>query len=220
MLKRYLSKLSLALLLSSASTYAAPFTIQLQDSSGQALQNAIVELVDESPVTPDTTLSPAIMDQVHKRFSPDLLVINAGQAVSFPNSDNIRHHVYSFSTAKPFEIKLYAGKTQAPVAFNQAGVVIVGCNIHDSMVGSIYVAKNEVQTSNEMGTVTFDKMPHSGQVTIWHPLQTAPPEQRVLMNLNELAHQNNDNIYIVQLDVTAAKPRDTFGDTFGDQSGY
>jgi plastocyanin len=39
----------------------------------------------------------AVMDQRARRFEPDLRVVAPGSRVAFPNSDNIRHHVYSFS---------------------------------------------------------------------------------------------------------------------------
>ena len=89
---------------------------------------------------------------------------------SFPNSDNTRHHVYSFSAPNPFEIKLYSGTPTEPVAFNQPGLVVLGCNIHDNMVGYIYVAKpNEhVWSSNEQGSVTINGLLPS-TVEVWHP---------------------------------------------------
>ena len=34
--------------------------------------------------------------------------------MSFPNRDNIRHHVYSFSSPKKFELPLYIGTPAAP----------------------------------------------------------------------------------------------------------
>jgi plastocyanin len=74
------------------------------------------------------------------QFSPMVIAVEQGQSVNFPNSDNIRHHVYSFSKAKRFETKLYANKPEAPVVFNQPGLVVLGCNIHDSMVGYIFVS--------------------------------------------------------------------------------
>ncbi len=77
----------------------------------------------------------AIMDQRNLAFVPDVLVVQTGTAVDFPNSDQVRHQVYSFSDAKTFQLALYAGRAHAPVVFNRAGLVTLGCNIHDSMLG-------------------------------------------------------------------------------------
>ncbi len=77
------------------------------------------------------------MDQQGHQFVPHLLVVQAGTEVTFPNSDNVSHHVYSFSPTKPFELPLYKGDVYPPVTFEKAGIVVVGCNIHDSMLGYI-----------------------------------------------------------------------------------
>jgi hypothetical protein len=82
------------------------------------------------------------MNQIYSSFVPRVLVIQKNQRVSFPNRDDIRHHVYSFSIPKAFEIKLYKGKEIPPVVFDTSGIVVLGCNIHDSMIGYIIIADN------------------------------------------------------------------------------
>jgi hypothetical protein len=52
----------------------------------------------------------------------------------------VRHQVYSFSPAKVFELPLYAGTPAKPVLFEKPGVVVLGCNIHDWMLGYVYVS--------------------------------------------------------------------------------
>lgn len=79
------------------------------------------------------------MAQQGKQFLPGVLVVPVGTSVHFPNRDSVRHHVYSFSPAKKFELKLYTGTPANPVVFERAGVVTLGCNIHDRMVGWIVV---------------------------------------------------------------------------------
>jgi len=58
---------------------------------------------------------------------------------TFPNSDQIQHQVYSFSAPKTFKLSLYAGHKYPPVIFDRPGLVTLGCNIHDGMIGYIYV---------------------------------------------------------------------------------
>ncbi|NVK56452.1 MAG: methylamine utilization protein [Alteromonadaceae bacterium] len=164
------------------------------DNNGDPIVDAVIALSTAPPknVTDATTtlLPPAIMDQVDKQFVPDILVIQQGQTVSFPNSDNIRHHVYSFSSPKPFEIKLYSGTSVAPLLFDKSGIVVLGCNIHDSMVGYIYVRDDSPswQTNSE-GQVEIGEF--QGEVFIWHPDLSLNHTERLAFDIDVT---NNTNI--------------------------
>ena len=159
----------LSLLLSSAPLQAASLQAELLDERGQALANAVLTLRSSSasaagPLT-------AIMDQRAQQFAPNVLAVRSGTSVEFPNSDNIRHHVYSFSLAKRFELRLYQGTPSEPVTFDKPGVVVLGCNIHDWMVGYIYVTDDPwFAVSDEQGHLHLDQLP-AGRYTVslWHP---------------------------------------------------
>jgi plastocyanin len=194
--------------------HSANTLIQIKDGDGQPLKNAIVEVIGPSSTSDVASSEPEIMDQVNKRFLPDLLLIKQGQSVLFPNSDNIRHHVYSFSPAKQFELKLYAGKPKSSVEFEQNGVVIVGCNIHDSMVGSIYVAKNSAMITGSDGKINLDIDLTTDKISVWHPLQQKSPEEREVFDLNKATPINGH--YLFSIKTAPPLARDTFGDTFGD----
>ncbi len=187
---------------------AAEVTLKVVDQYNKPLKGVVIELPN-SPRALGANLPVAVVDQVDKRFVPDLKLIQAGQRVSFPNSDNIRHHVYSFSPAKPFELKLYAGKPESPIAFDQPGVVVLGCNIHDSMVGYIYVAEGEAFTTDHTGIANIPIVPPPTQVFIWHARQTQGPEQR---ELRKLTQQKGEHLLI--LPIQPATPRDTFREKF------
>ncbi|MFK7733497.1 MAG: methylamine utilization protein [Pseudomonadales bacterium] len=166
--------IAVLLLSSSQLMFAIEFTVV--DQHGKPLSDAVVELLTEPVRT--VAAQPAIMDQKHRRFAPRVLAIRKGRQVALPNSDNVRHHVYSFSPAKTFEIKLYKGVPGAPMKFDTAGLVTLGCNIHDGMIGYIYVAEHEhVGVSNESGTVSFDTTASSPTtLRYWHPDQLAAKE--------------------------------------------
>jgi plastocyanin len=117
---------------------AASLHVQVRDPAGNAVANAAVYAVPEHPMEREAAPR-AIIDQVNRRFVPRISVIQAGTSVSFPNSDNIRHSVYSFSPPKIFTLKLYSGVPASPVVFDKPGVVVLGCNIHDSMVAWVLV---------------------------------------------------------------------------------
>ena len=93
----------------------------------------------ESPALPPAPPVHAIMDQVNLAFVPDVLVIPVHSTVQFPNSDAVSHQVYSFSSARQFQLPLYRGKPYPPVTFDQPGIVTLGCNIHDNMLAYIVV---------------------------------------------------------------------------------
>lgn len=180
--------------------------VEIIDQDGSPVVNAVVSVADDS-ITANLS-EVAIMDQVDKQFLPKVLVINKGQQVSFPNSDDIRHHVYSFSTIKPFEIRLYKGSTEEPILYDKAGIGVLGCNIHDNMVGYIYVADNEqARVTNQLGQVELD-ISDIQQVTVWHPdlgvgsteklkvkLQMTDGIQRGQVTLNKVAAKEQQNTF-------------------------
>jgi plastocyanin len=182
----------------------------VEDQNGQKLSNAVVEVHQTNNPLVSTNLPIAIMDQVDKQFLPELIVVQKGQYVNFPNSDNIRHHVYSFSQAKPFQLKLYSGQPKTPIIFDQQGVVVLGCNIHDSMVGYIYVANSDyVYKTDKSGQVSLPAtMTLPIEVSIWHPLQTAPLENKKIVTINA------QKKLVVTVNTSSPEPRNTFGSKF------
>ena len=119
--------------------HAATVQVEVLDAAGKPLADAVVFLESPEARKAVRPLAGAEMAQEKRQFVPGVLVVPLGTEVRFPNHDTVRHHVYSFSPAKKFELKLYTGTPSNPVRFDQAGVVVLGCNIHDQMVGWIVV---------------------------------------------------------------------------------
>jgi plastocyanin len=165
--------------LAAAAASAAPLTVQVTGAAGQPLADAAVA-VQVAGAPASGTGKQAEMAQRGRAFVPPVLVVQAGTAVSFPNHDKVRHHVYSFSPAKAFEIKLYGGEVAPAVVFDQPGTVVLGCNIHDRMVAYVHVvdtpyfARTDVQ-----GSARLDVPPGEHRVQVWHPSLTAnqPPRE-------------------------------------------
>ncbi|WP_101758086.1 methylamine utilization protein [Oceanicoccus sp. KOV_DT_Chl] len=154
------------------------------------------------------------MDQVGKQFLPHLLVIQKGQTVTFPNSDNIRHHIYSFSQPKPFEIRMFKGGEFKTIAFDKPGIVVLGCNIHDQMIGYIYVADTEltaVTDSNGLATIEA-----ATELTLWHSRLSANHVERVTVGLPAIVPQNH-TVSLNLLPEKKAKPERKFGSKFGER---
>jgi plastocyanin len=112
----------------------------------------------------------AVMDQVNRAFQPDLLVIPVGSTVTFPNSDSVSHQIYSFSPTKRFQLPLYRGTPYPPVHFDQTGVVTLGCNIHDEMVGYLLVTDAPYfGRTGASGAWTAEVARGRYRISIWHP---------------------------------------------------
>ncbi|MCW9000760.1 MAG: methylamine utilization protein [Kangiellaceae bacterium] len=149
---------------------AGDIRLSIRDQNNNPLINTVIKLIPENhevKLLPDSQ----IIDQINKEYVPQVIVVIKGGAVSFPNKDNIKHHVYSFSEAKQFELPLYEGTPATPVAFDQEGVVVLGCNIHDWMRGYIYVSDSPYTViTDEQGKAELVGLPDDTyQVEIWHP---------------------------------------------------
>jgi plastocyanin len=141
----------------------------LFDKDGRPVANAVVFVnAEESAEKP--TRQKAVVDQINKKFVPSVMVIQAGTEVEFPNSDSTSHHVYSFSRPNEFELPLYKSGTKPKVRFEQPGVVTLGCNIHDSMIGYIVVTgSSNFTVTDEFGRGTMPRDSASEQLLAWSP---------------------------------------------------
>jgi plastocyanin len=156
---------------------AATLDVQARDASGAPLADVAVYAMPASgPVEARTTAARVgEVEQVDREFVPYVTVVQTGTAVAFPNRDPILHHVYSFSPAKPFEFKLYSGKSPREIVFDRPGVVTLGCNIHDWMVGYIVVVSTpHFGRTDAEGRARIADLP-AGRYTLhaWHPRQRA-----------------------------------------------
>lgn len=180
---RCLSGWGIALLLASLTRVAAgELVVQVRDARGRPLANAVVTATGSASVA-EGERPAATIDQIDQEFVPQVSVVRVGTAVRFPNQDNIRHHVYSFSPAKQFELPLYKGTPAAPVLFDRPGLVVLGCNIHDWMLGYLYVVQTPwfARTDAE-GRALLTGLPDAPlEIAALHPrakFPEAPPRTR------------------------------------------
>ena len=179
-----------AALLAAAPSRGAGIGAIVQGSDGEPVQHAVVYAL---PVGADGAPLPASpraeIDQIDKEFVPSVTAVQVGTRVHFPNRDQIRHHVYSFSDAKTFEIPLYEGTPAQPILFDKPGPVVLGCNIHDWMRGWVFVVDTPLfAVTGEDGRATLDAAPGDYSVRVWHPELDGDPEglaQRVSVAAGE-----------------------------------
>jgi plastocyanin len=170
---RFVLTLALAPLLS-----AATLTVRVQDARGRAVTDAVVYAEPEGRQLPLAKKS-AVLDQRNRMFVPHVLAVQTGTAVSFPNSDDVRHHVYSFSAAKSFQLPLYKGTPANPEVFDRAGVVTLGCNIHDQMSAYIVVVDTPYFAKTVNGVAELADV-DAGRYTlrVWVPDSRMEPQPR------------------------------------------
>src|SRR5215472_9035330 len=161
----------LALCVATGALPAATLIVNVQTPDGHALPGAVVTVLTLDVPVRHAAPVHAVMDQVNRSFAPDLLVIPVGSTVEFPNSDTVSHQVYSFSPAKRFQLPLYKGATHPPVVFDRAGLVVLGCNIHDGMVGYIDVTDAPYFGKTDgTGTLRLTNLsPGAYQLVLWGP---------------------------------------------------
>jgi plastocyanin len=169
--------LAIAAIGSGSPIAAAPLMVQVADAGGKPVANAVVTLRPAAGAARPMPVGKAYsVSQKDLQFHPFVLVVPAGATVSFPNLDPTKHHVYSFSQAKRFELKLFARDQSRNVRFDNPGVVALGCNIHDAMSAYIVVADSAwTGRTDAKGRVQFADAPAAaGTLTVWHPYLRAP----------------------------------------------
>jgi plastocyanin len=167
--------LLLVILVFAGDLLAGSLEVIVKDDKGGPGSDAVAYAVGAASAAPKKH---AVVDQRDKQFVPYVTAIQVGTAVSFPNSDNIRHHVYSFSPAKKFELPLYSGVPAQPVVFDKVGFVTLGCNIHDWMIAYVAVLPTPYfQVTRQDGRALLKDLP-PGQYTVqvWHPGLKGQPE--------------------------------------------
>ena len=167
---------------------AATVQVEVLDAAGKPLADAVVFLESPEARKAVRPLAGAEMAQEKRQFVPGVLVVPLGTEVRFPNHDTVRHHVYSFSPAKNFELKLYTGTPSNPVRFDQPGVAVLGCNIHDQMVAWIVVVDTPyyARTPAVPGRAQIDNVP-PGAYTLrtWHArLPVGAPAQEQALTVS------------------------------------
>lgn len=172
---------------------AADLQTFIHQADGTPVADAVITLMPESGTLPKPSApGEAVMDQVHSTFVPHVLVVPVGTQVNFPNSDHIHHDVYSFSPAKTFELPLYKGVPAHAVLFDKPGVVVLGCNIHDWMLGYIDVVTSPwYAMTDATGRASIKAIPAGTYVvTVWQPDLDAP-DGTVLKHIELSENQPN-----------------------------
>ena len=149
---------------------AAALDVSVTDTAGKPLGDAVLLLTSTAGKVAVKPMADVEISQSKRQFHPRVTLITTGTRVTFPNFDTVRHHVYSFSPTKTFELKLYTGVPGVPVVFDKPGVAVLGCNIHDNMAAWVVVADTPWSArSAASGHARIEAVPAgSYQLRVWH----------------------------------------------------
>lgn len=151
--------------------WAGTVTVNVTDPSGKPLPQAVVLIEPATGKLPAPPMAAVQVAQVKRQFAPRVSVVTVGTSVAFPNQDTVRHHVYSFSSTKNFELKLYSGVPAQPVLFDKAGIAVLGCNIHDQMAAWIVVVDTPHHAVSDAEGIARVQGVAAGEyhLKVWHP---------------------------------------------------
>lgn len=168
--------------LSTQPAMAVQFRVTVADPRGAPIVDAVVTMRPISAAaragtrpSPATNTQPVVIQQVDREFVPRVSVVSAGSRVSLPNNDAVPHSVYSFSPAKQFEFDAYVGSSPQVLTLDKPGIITLGCNIHDWMVGYIVVVDTPLAVQTDaLGAAPFASVADGDyELRVWHPQQRA-----------------------------------------------
>ena len=153
----------------------AQFRVVTADATGSAVTDAVVTLRPAVRPRLPVPAEPVVIQQLDREFVPRVTVVAVGTRVSLPNNDVVPHSVYSFSAAKPFEFDVYVGSSPQVLTLDKTGLITLGCNIHDWMVGYVVVVDTPfAQSTDARGAASFVNVPEGDyELRVWHPQQKA-----------------------------------------------
>lgn len=180
-----------ALLLATAAQ-AATVQLTVLARDGQPLADAVVLI---EPVGGPRPAAPAPLSttitQQKMQFVPAVSIVPVGSRLSFTNLDGWAHHVRGLPAgmagladgAKGFELRLpgKAPDQDAPrgdVVMDRAGAWQLGCHLHGSMRGFVYVSDSPlVARTGADGSALIPDVPEgAARLRVWHPDQLVDAE--------------------------------------------
>jgi plastocyanin len=189
---------ALGLMALSLAAHAGTLQFTVTDRDGKPAADVVVLVDPATKVAPTPAPAPVVIAQEGLRFVPFLTVLPVGSTLRFVNKDNYDHHVRSMPSGplgsvpsvKNFELRLDAaypsttkdeygparkpsGTTTSDVKVDQSGPIALGCHLHSSMRGQVYVSSTPYFAKTDAdGKARIDGVPDgAAEVNLWHPDQ-------------------------------------------------
>jgi plastocyanin len=181
------------------------FTVTGADGRPAADTVVLVQPTAAWPVQP--LPEPAVVVQKDTRFLPYVTVVPVGGTVRFVNRDSFDHHLRSqpggplgsIAPAKQFEFRLGRARgnveTSADLKLDVAGTVLIGCHIHNSMRGHLFITNTPwFAVTDDNGVATVSGLPDGqADVRVWHPdqlVEQAAAQQQLVGTVTSQARLN------------------------------
>jgi plastocyanin len=133
-----------------------------------ATDPAVAVVYLEGVPLPATAPARAQMPQKDLAFVTPLLAVQTGTTVEFPNLDETYHNIFSYSGPKRFDLGRYRSD-ERPIPsqiFDQPGLVVLHCDIHEHMRGIVLVVDSPHFTrSDTQGRYRLSGLP-AGRYTL------------------------------------------------------
>ncbi|MBC8055966.1 MAG: plastocyanin [Rhizobiales bacterium] len=179
---------------------AGTIQLTVTDKDGTPVPDVVVTVDAGNKALARPAPAPVVIEQRDLRFVPFLTVLPAGSTLRFVNRDGYDHHVRSTPSgplgatppASSFELRLDAGQPAAAaddgygnpvpatrkrsgassvdVKVENPGAIGLGCHLHSSMRGQVYVSATPwFGKTDASGVVTIEGVPDgAAEVTVWH----------------------------------------------------
>jgi plastocyanin len=170
----------------SAWCHAETIQVTVLSANGKPAPNVVVQAYVASTKAPVPAKETVVIAQRDLQFSPYVSAVYVGSTVRFVNTDPYDHHVRSTPTgplggvpaAKDFELRLgaqVAGSKpkSGEVVLDKAGAIGLGCHLHGSMRGHLWVSDSPYfAKTNTQGVAVIHGVPQGkAQLALWHPEQ-------------------------------------------------
>lgn len=141
--------------------------------NGKAIPtNAVIFLETQSKLrVPGQKTQDLTIKQANLAFFPKYSTVQVGSTVTFANEDKEVHNIFSKSQLNQFNLGAMAAGSKRSLTLDQAGPIVLRCNLHKDMMGTIFVVPNGYSTHPDAkGEFSFDKVKSQGYLLqVWHP---------------------------------------------------
>ncbi|GJQ58300.1 MAG: hypothetical protein D8M57_05685 [Candidatus Scalindua sp. AMX11] len=112
-----------------------------------------------------------VLDQLNLTFVPHVIAVQKGTTIDFPNSDSVRHNVFTPpDCCRQFNLGTYDVGVVKSVTFEESCDVPILCNVHAEMSSFVVVLDNPYFSVTEKdGVYTIENVPPGTyKLTAWH----------------------------------------------------
>ena len=176
--------LTLLTLVVQAPAWAASVSVTVNGADGKPAADTVVMLRRPGGFQGFDVREVPVITQKDIRFSPYVTVVPPRGTVRFVNQDSFAHHLRSMPSgpmgsvapSQEFEFRMAAARgnnfPSAELKVESSGVIVLGCHLHGSMRGHIFVTPTPwYAVTDDKGKATIEVPDGPASLALWHPDQ-------------------------------------------------